>query len=475
MNERETDTRALAVAEMVSVPNAIKQTPTEVDNVFKTEKFSAAPITNINSGKESIIDSQNFKTKITKVMKSIQNTKTSDNGKIKLAEFICNKLYNIYHIPNENKQIIINELTSIIYNSQDMPLALRLYYLKFRNVSVPYPVSINLFYKGIRNKLDIIPYFQILKYILHADISLREDIHISEVLNEFENIFEDEDVSIYTKMEIADIFILNDRLERGHEMLDILREMEVQIILDTQEHPNPSSNERITTIYTDTQNVHTTDINDSVLKACVNLMEIQRPIGFDTEQIRNVLYKVSPESKSAIDTVLERIEIDTSRFKYEDNMFGLYDVFSSLWLFISNHEFKQELLGRLIEEITSMSKYCTTGHVSRFINVIQGYTQIEDLQVRISDKQQIRAYITHTLDIILKDSPENIMDSLVSEDKSQFYNFIQDMFTEKHITELLQKYGQVQSHILDAVKAYTKWDYWDINDNKLIYLNYNPK
>lgn len=471
MNDRETDARALAVADIVSAPNAIKKTQTEVDNLFKSENFSIAPKTNINSGRESIIDSQNFKSKIKKVMSSIQHNKTSDNGKIKLAEFICNKLHNIYHIPENNKQIIIKELSNVIYKTEDMPIPLRLYYLKFRNVAVPYNVSVKLFRDGIRNKLSIIPYFQILKYILHTDNTLREDIHINEVLNEFEDIFADGNVSIYTKMEIADIFILNGRINRGHEMLDILRELEVQLMLETEDN-NTFSNERIKTIYTDTQNVHTNDINDSVLNACVHLMELERPIGFATEEIRNVLYKVSPQSKRYIDTVLERIEIDASKFKYGDNIFGLYDIFSSLWIFISKHEFKQNLLERLVEEITSMSKYCTTGHVSRFINVIQGYTDIEDLQVRISDEEQIRASIAHLLDVILKESPEDVMDSLISTDKTRFYNFIQDMFTEKHIIDLLQKYGQVQTYILASIKAYTKCDYWEIQDNKLVYLNH---
>ena len=45
-----------------------------------------------------------------------------------------------------------------------------------------------------------------------------------------------------------------------------------------------------------------------------------------------------------------------------------------------------------------MTKYCTTGHLSRLINVLQGYTDDKKLSIVISDEQQIKAVIYNYLD-----------------------------------------------------------------------------
>ena len=220
-------------------------------------------------------------------MKAIQTSDISPEGKIRIAEFICNDLSDIYRLPYDRHEVIVNELTDAIYEGEDIPIPLRLFYLKFRNKTVPYHVSVNLFHNGIREKMRIIPYFQILKYILRANLDIRKETHCQEVLDEFEQLFDNEDISIYTKMEIADIFILNGRTERGNEMMDLLREMEFNLVLNSN------------------------DANNTALN--------------------------------------KRIEIDTSRFTHKKNSFCLNDVFSSLWAFINRHPSREELYKRLIE------------------------------------------------------------------------------------------------------------------------------
>lgn len=466
MDDPQFDTRALAVAASVAGLTPIQKAETEIDDLFETEKFSTAPLSKINAGRESIIDSNNMSKKIKALMKAIQNPETSDAGKIKVCDFICNKLCDIYHIPLEKREILVGELTNVVFNAESMPVPLRLFYLKFRNETVPYPVSVNLFHDGVRDKMSVVPYFQILKYILHTNMDLRRDEHCTEVLDEFEQLFSNEDVSIYTKMEIADVFLLNNRTERGHEMLDTLRELEFQLVLNPNDANNAALYQRVMTVYGDSQNVHSTDLNESVLKACVHLMELEQPNGFDADVVKEILYKVAPEQREHIDTVMERIEIDTSRFKCGDNMFGLYDVFSSLWTWITKHPSKEELYGRLVEEMVAMAKYCTTGHVSRFINVIQGYSDDEGLHVRISDEQQIRAVVGHYLDTVMMNATEDVTDAMIGDDQTAFYEFIESRMNDR-IPQLLEEYGENQEHIITAVKAYSRWDYWSILDSTI--------
>jgi hypothetical protein len=95
MDEPQQDARALAVAANVQGPTPIQETKTEIDNLLETDKFSTAPLSSVNAGKESIVDSKNLLRKIKACMKVMKSKATSDEGKIKIADFICNKLCDI--------------------------------------------------------------------------------------------------------------------------------------------------------------------------------------------------------------------------------------------------------------------------------------------------------------------------------------------------------------------------------------------
>ena len=464
MTEERKDTRALAIASMVFEPSIIEKTQTESDNLFKTDNFSTAPISSVNSGNESIIDSKNLTKKIKLLMKAIKSKKTSSEGKIKIAEFMCNKLCDIYSFSPDRREIIIKELENIILNEETMSPPLRLYYLRFRDESVSYPVSVNLFRNGVRDKMRTILYFQILKYILRTNTELYNSEHCAEVMDEFESFFSSDNVSIYIKMEIADVFLLNNRVKRGYEMLDIIRQLEFDLLYNQEDYKHDSSSKRVKTIYDDSQNVHSSNVNESVLKSCVHLMEIESPSGIDIEHVRIKLKEIDPTNADIIDTVIERIEIDTARFKCDKNTFGLYDLFSSLWSYITKHPSELELYSRLIEEMIAMSKYCTTGHLSRFINVIQGYTDDEKLCFRITDSEQIKSVISYYLDTLLKDAEESIAESIIDDNKEPFYDFICSCMNTR-IPELLKEYGKIENEILDAIKLYSNWEYWNINND----------
>lgn len=69
--------------------------------------------------------------------------------------------------------------------------------------------------------MEHIPYFQILKYIMRNSRA-SEEIRAT-IIEEFETLFVDPHVNGFIKMEIADIFLLNNRTVRGNEMLSVLR------------------------------------------------------------------------------------------------------------------------------------------------------------------------------------------------------------------------------------------------------------
>lgn len=435
------------------INNILKVELSEIDNELTNE---------LNGKKENIVDSYNIKTKVDKLISFIKKENCTSISKIKIADFLCNKLYDIYKLSIEKKHIIIEKLYDCIYNDNSIPIPIRLYYLKFRNEIVTYHVSFKLYENGIKNRLETIPYFQILKYILNSYL-VTEEVKIL-ILDEFENMFNSDNVSIFTKMEIADIYILNRRIQRGNQMINIIRNLENNEL----EIENRITNfEHITTIYNDSQNVHSADINNSILNICIRLIDISQKTDFNHQEVLNSLLEISPNSKVHIETVLERIEIDTSRFTVKDNSFNLYIVFSSLWHYIKQHSSFIELKKRMIEEIVEMSTYCTTGHLSRFINVIQGYTDDKDLQLKISDEEQIKSVITHYLDTEFINAPDEVIDSMISNNQKLFYNFILNKMNIK-IPNIIEVYGNIQEHIVTCIKRYSKWNYWELDNNNIL-------
>ena len=117
--------------------------------------------------------------------------------------------------------------------------------------------------------------------------------------------------------------------------------------------------------------------------------------------------------------------------------------------------------------MTSMTKYCTTGHISRFINVLQGYTDDKKLSIVISDEQQIKSVVYNYLDTKMRNAPDEITDSMISSNKTLFYDFILLKMNQR-IVMLCNEYGEVQDYILAAVKIYSDCSNWSITNYQLI-------
>ena len=90
-----------------------------------------------------------------------------------------------------------------------------------------------------------------------------------------------------------------------------------------------------------------------------------------------------------------------------------------------------ELENILIQEFISMEGLCATGHLSRLINVTQGYT--DEFIINISLKEQansvIRTYLTNKLKNC---QDENVIDGITSSVKSEYFlTFIDNCIIEK--------------------------------------------
>lgn len=436
---------------------------TRIRRVLEQIGETPIDIATVLDGELQSVNTLDFKKKKKMLIQILVKDDTLLLVKLKIANFFCNKLACVVRLDLDTTGKLVDNVYKVVYEGEQLSLPTRLYYMRFQNETVPFRTSVRLYENNVRNILSRIPYFQILKYIIKNSLASEEIQRM--ILDEFEALFTDPNVVLYIKMEIADIFILNNREERGHEMVNIIRVLEA-----AGGEIRDIAKEAVPTVYDDSQNVHDGAINKSVLKTARRLIQLCDTMSIDTESVEKELVEISPKYAYQIHKVLERVEIDTSSFKYELDSFSLHNVFSNLWVFINKHEYKEDLKLRLIEEMIEMALYCSTGHLSRFMNVIQGFTEDEELCVRISNEDQIKSVVSKFLEKILQEAPDKVLDSMIDTDQEPFYIYIMEKVNEK-IPELLVEYLDIReitlNQILNSVCSYTKCERYFLKGEKI--------
>lgn len=112
----------------------------------------------------------------------------------------------------------------------------------------------------------------------------------------------------------------------------------------------------------------------------------------------------------SFETIEKKINDLVERYGYDNAEYGenfLEDIFISLWMYISGHKYKNELIQRLYEEMIEMYNYCSSGLLSHLINVIQGYTDDPRYILTISIEDQCKGVIYNYLDKIIQDNYDN--------------------------------------------------------------------
>ncbi len=461
------------------------------------------------------ISTSNFKKNLELLYNFIEKENSIELNikKIHIFQYLLDKIHNIYRVPKEKLTTFYVIYRDIIVEDDTLLEFLKVIHCKFFNIDFAFKLSKDIFYINKERTIPIfsIPiYFQVVKHLLRS--SLVSVDMVNEICNDLLILYRNPTTSIYIKMEIADIFLLIGHTTTGNLMLQGIR-----IVQD-----NNDNTEKVNTVFGDSQNVHNITINNTVLQACQNLIkyidmlngffkvyklslvenniEDQRYVTFeltkllpkllyrditsfdeiynlfeiyikdeiDLESIENNLTSISSFNKDIIHEVITRVYIETTIF----GTFNLEQLFMALWQFILYHNNSNELKGRLIEEIVEMHKYCTTGHISRFINTIQGYTDIDELQIKISSEDQLIAVVTTYLSNSLSVASEEVMDSMLEDDKTLFLNYTINLVNKK-LEEWSFEYGlEIYDYIINIYKNYTKYSNITLHNNKLV-LTYN--
>ncbi len=156
-------------------------------------------------------------------------------------------------------------------------------------------------------------------------------------------------------------------------------------------------------IYENKENVHDTTINQQLSTVLKYLIETT-DITSNSEDIYEILQYDNLLVKS-----FQRIMFDTSTYDGKT----LLDVLLLIWERIKGSDYKEELVKRLKEELLEMDKTCSSGHLARLLNVLNGYIEIPI--VKISFEQQLRSNVFASIKLSFKQLSRQEVDTITNE------------------------------------------------------------
>jgi len=278
--------------------------------------------------------------------------------------------------------------------------------------------------------------------------------------------------------------------EQQSNLLDVLlryysRDREVMQIYNKMRFGNKGKG----TLYQDEQNVHDTDIQNSVLEAAGKLLEWDKNMGqiipppmvpFKDFAFGLVgRYCRSEKEKKIATCVIERMCIDHTNFPViifgEKKSFTISDIFLALMNYIGRSSSRSDLVGPLNEEMAAMAELCSSGYPTHFINILRGFD--DRFEVSITFSKQLHAVISHAIHIKLEDAPENvILGSFENEHRRDYVEFIQKIL-EEIIPRLNDDYGEddVRGELANTLRDITGFPGWRVENGNKVHYEYSPE
>ena len=267
-------------------------------------------------------------------------------------------------------------------------------------------------------------YYRILsgQYLLQkSELTMDETMGVYSILVDFAN---DITIDYNRRADAADVL-----LQLGDEKT---KKIGRQIITEL------GVNDKSVTIFDNAQNVHTKEVEESVIEtleflASIPIMKVNKlPIEFEyvNNQIETIIkdrtHEDDKEKNEKIRIALNRIKLDRALYSKYNN--SLSNILVKIWSYLKKHKYEKEMIERLLEELSEMSGTCSTGYVTRLINVPSGFG---DFSVRISWEDQIVANLSGRINAKIRE---------ISEEKCKHYE-----------NEIIKLCGEVDTY--DEFKA----------------------
>jgi hypothetical protein len=333
----------------------------------------------------------------------------------------CQAIRYMSHIPLVNAIDHLLECCKYILSNEDYAIDKR--YFFFSNNERYLKLEDNLVYKlfGYFFELCIervYPYFFTLmcsKYILsNYD---RRSVVYNNVRQFLYNISSDNSELIEYRYEAIDTL-----LEYGEENLERNDKQFARDMLDTISDSSERDTNKSNNIYTDSQNVHDSTISYSIKCILRNLLKddlkLRNKLEIHLEDIHEYIIDRNKDSKYI--SILNRILLDPSKFEGKT----LSDILIIVWRRIQlfEQDTKTELYKRFFEELDEMESTCTSGHLSRIVNILTGFIQTEDYELHSDPRDTLRSDIFASLNRDLRSLPiaqqEAVILAMSENDKS---------------------------------------------------------
>lgn len=284
------------------------------------------------------------------------------------------------------------------------------------------------------------------QYLLqHCTISADERTMVENILLGFAR---DTDLEYDLRADATDVLL---QLSEGQT-----KEQAQEIIMELGRN-----NRVVRTVYDNAQNVHTKEIESSVLEAIefLHTFDILK-IGpkhnrryIDMKHVENEIMemKMTDERQEKVKVSINRIYMD--RVIYSKYSCTLSHILLRVWTYIIGHTSEDAMKERLLEELEEMAGTCSSGFISRLINTISGFG---DFSMRISWRDQIVSNLTGRLNKRIREMDnyklqEKVLEQMTLEtDKyEQRKHFLK--FLRRNVLAIREEmYEEFKSHIDDT-------------------------
>lgn len=308
-------------------------------------------------------------------------------------------------IPLEQRIKRVVETAITIINDERYPIEDRYYFFSNSEKMIRFDgwttLALHLYYYGHFPQPLLYKVFSAQYLLQHWTVEFSKKTEITkEKIEEFLiGLATDKEMSINIRSEAADILIRHGKEAIGRAVI--------------LELGDSYTENKLKSIYSNSQNVHDRSISDSIIKYLRNLTrefygELKEDSTFD--HIFEEMKKIPEEARrEKIIQSLKIILLDTA--KYEG--LTLREIAIIVWKKILASDSREELKIRLSEELYEMNNTCSTGYLSRLLNVLSGF--IPESVVSISYSEQLRNNVFARLNREMKTLSQADRDQIILE------------------------------------------------------------
>ena len=234
-------------------------------------------------------------------------------------------------------------------------------------------------------------------------------------------------------------------------ILQVQDEIYRQHIIEAIGRRNKPMGTSLSEIARDSQNVHNTTVNnrvkEQVIKLCADYPCPSTVPGRFMKILRQTLEKHkhwNDENRKA----LFFIQRTDGRFGIGHTLFEILYAINS-FIETRSDDDQKELYPILNQELTAMSGKCSSGHMSRLVNVVQGFSERYEL-ARVIDKSLIRNVVFGTLTKLMEEECKTNDELLVGiiERSDEYSAFIKKAYDESK-PRLLEQFGVEHESLID--------------------------